>query len=75
MKICVSWGVKSLLILVLPNQDMPCLCKQCRSRSVGFFEEANWSWSALFVIQYVNMYQQPGSNNLTGWKLEVGVAS
>ena len=25
------------LTLVLPNQDMPCLCKQCRSRSVSFF--------------------------------------
>ena len=37
--------------LVLLNPDMPCLCKQCRSRS-----EANWSGSALFVIQYVNLY-------------------
>ena len=38
-------------------------------------EEANWSGSALFVIQYVNLYQQSGVSNLTGWKLEVGVAS
>ena len=38
-------------------------------------EEANWSGSALFVIQYVNIYQQPGSSYLIGWKLEVGVAS
>ena len=37
-------------------------------------EEANWSESALFVIQYVNLYQQTGSSNLIGWKLEVGVA-
>ena len=37
--------------------------------------EANWSGSALFVIKYVNLYQQPGSSNLIGWKLEVGVAS
>ena len=37
--------------------------------------EANWSGSALFVIQYVTLYQQPGSSNLIGWKLEVGVAS
>ena len=36
--------------------------------------EANWSWSALFVIEYVNFYQKPGSSNLIGWKLEVGVA-
>ena len=25
-----------LLTLVLLNPDIPCLCKQCRSRSVGF---------------------------------------
>ena len=36
---------------------------------------SNWSGSALFDIQYVNLYQQPGSNNLIGWKLEVGMAS
>ena len=38
-------------------------------------EEANWSGSALFVIKYANFYQKPGSNNLIGWKSEVGVAS
>ena len=38
-------------------------------------EEANWSGSALFVIKYVNFYQKPGSSNLIGWKLEVGVVS
>ena len=37
--------------------------------------EANWSGTALFAIKYVNIYQQSGSNNLTGWKLEVGVVS
>ena len=36
--------------------------------------EANWSESVLFVIQYVNWYQQPGSTYLIGWKLEVGIA-
>ena len=30
---------------------------------------------ALFVIQFVNLYQQPGSSNLIGWKLAMGVAS
>ena len=34
-------------------------------------EEANWSGSTLFVIQYVNLYQQSGSSNLIGWQLEV----
>ena len=67
---------QSILTLVLLNQDMPCLCKQCRSRSVRF-EEADWSVSALFqfIIQLMNLYHQPGSSNLIGWKLEVGVAS
>ena len=38
-------------------------------------EEANWSRSALFAMKYVNLYQQSGSSNLIGWKLEMGVAS
>ena len=38
-------------------------------------EEANWSGSALFVIQYMNLYQKLGSSNLIGWKLEVVMAS
>ena len=37
--------------------------------------EANWSGSALFVIQYVNLYQQSGLSNLIGWQLDMGVAS
>ena len=52
---------------------MPCL-----SNSVDLDQlassEANWSGSALFVIKYMNFYHNPGSNNLIGWKLEVGVA-
>ena len=31
--------------------------------------------SALFVIKYMILYQQPGSSNLIRWKLKVGVAS
>ena len=37
--------------------------------------EANWSGSALFAIKCVNLYQQSGSSNLIGWKLEMGVVS
>ena len=37
--------------------------------------EANWSGSALFAIKYVNLYQQSGSSNWIGRKLEVGMAS
>ena len=36
-------------------------------------EEANWSGSALFAIQYVNLYQQSGSSDLIGWNFEKGV--
>ena len=38
-------------------------------------EEASWPGSALFVIKYVNLYQQPRSSNLIGSKLEVAMAS
>ena len=38
------------------------------------YEEANWSGSTL-SWHYKNFYQQPGSSNLIGRKLEVGVAS
>ena len=38
-------------------------------------EEASWSGNALFAIKYVIFYQHLGSSNLSGWKLEVGVAS
>ena len=62
------------LTLVLLNPDIPCLCKRCRSRSVGF---CSWSGSesALFAIKYMNLLQQLESSNLIGWKLEEGVAS
>ena len=33
-------------------------------------EEANWSGPALFVIQYVKLYQQSWLSNLIGWQLE-----
>ena len=49
-----------LLTLVLLNPDIPCLYKQYRSRLV-----------ALFVIQYMNLYEQSGLSNLIGWQLEV----
>ena len=46
-------------------------------KDVNCENEANWSGCALFVskYRYVNFYQHPGSSNLIGWKLEVGVAS
>ena len=56
-----------ILTFLLLNTTCPVLANST--------EEANWSGSALFVFQYVNLYQQPGSGNLIGWKLEVGMAS
>ena len=52
---------------------MPCFSNSVDPGQLAS-EEANWSGSALFAIQYLISYQQPGSSNLTGWKLEVGVA-
>ena len=49
---------------------MPCLLN-----SVDLDEEANWSRSTLFIINYVNLYQQPESSHVIGWNLKVGVAS
>ena len=51
-----SIPLSNQLTLVLLNPDIPCIGKQCRSRS----------GSALFAIKYVNLYQQPGSSNLIG---------
>ena len=36
---------------------------------------AHWSEYKLFVIQYVNLYQQSGLSNLIGRQLEMGVVS
>ena len=63
------WEVAKMLkclTLVLLKPDIPAFANS---------EEANWSGSALFAIQYVNLYQKPWSRNLIGWKLEMGVAS
>ena len=62
------------LTIVLLNPDIPWFANSVNPDQLAS-EEANWSGSALFVIHYVNLYQKPGSSNLIGWKLEVGVAS
>ena len=69
----LAWSLflcSCFLTLVLLNPDMLDFVN-----SVDPSEEANWSGSALFIIQYLNLYQQPWSSNLTGWQLEVGVFS
>ena len=62
------------LTLLLLNTICPVLAISVDLHQVTS-EEANRSGSALFVIKYVNFYQKPGSSNLIGWKVEVGVAS
>ena len=52
------------------NWQLPFLTQQKEEN-----EEDNWSRSALFVIKYANLYLQPGSSNLIGWKLDMGMAS
>ena len=60
-------------LTLLLNTTCPVLANRIDPDQLA--SEANWSGSALFVIKYVNFYQKPGSSNLSGWKLEVGVAS
>ena len=57
-----------ILNLALLNQDRHCLWKQCSSRS-------DRSGSTLFVIQFVNLYEQTTSSYLIGWQSEVVVAN
>ena len=73
-----SMCTKYWLTLLLLNTTCPVLVNSVDPDQLASEEanwEANWSGSALFVIKYVNFYQKPGSSNLIGWKLEVGVAS
>ena len=49
----------------LAEHDMLCLSKELDRDQLASEE---------FVIKYMNFYQKPGSSNLIGWKLEVGVA-
>ena len=64
-----------------PGHAEPCWTRICpafaNSADLDQFasSEANWSGSALFASQYMNLYQQPGSSNLIVWQLEMSVAS
>ena len=63
-----------VLTLLLLNTTCPVLANSVDPNQLAS-EEAYWSGSAQFVIEYVNFYQKRRSSNLIGWKLEVGVAS
>ena len=62
---------KPIFTLVLLISDMPALSNGIDPDQL----ETNWSGFEMFGIKYVNLYQQPGSSNLIGWKLEVSMAS
>ena len=53
--------------------DIPCLSNSVDPDQLAS-EEANWYGSALFAIKY-DFIAISWSSNLTGWKLEMGVAS
>ena len=61
------WGNHNLTRVLL-NLYMSCLSNSVDPDQLA--SEANWSGSALFAIQYMNLYQQSGSStcNLKIWK-------
>ena len=61
-----------ILTILLLNTTCPVLANSVDPDQLAS-SEAKWSGSGLFVIKYVNFYEKPGSSNLIGWKLEVGV--
>ena len=74
MTYCFHFCTPLLLTLLLLHTACHVLANSVDPAQLAS-EEAIWSGSALFVIKYVNLYQKPGSSNLMGWKLKVGVAS
>ena len=47
-------NTKNILTLVLLNPDIPCLCKQYRSRSVGFFRsQLIWIYTVLPLSMWI----------------------
>ena len=73
MYVSIKWLMWYLALLLL-NTTCPVLANSVDPDQLAS-DEANWSGSTLFVIKYVNFYQNPGSSKLIGWKLEVGMAS
>ena len=57
-----------MLTLVLLNPDIPAFAN---SVDTDQLPSENWTGSALFVIQYVNLYQQSGISYLIDWQLEM----
>ena len=62
-----------LLTLVLLNTSCPVLANSVDPDQLAS-DRSQLIW-LYTVIKYVNFYQKPGSSNLIGWNLEMGVAS
>ena len=60
----------NLLTLVLLNLDITCLCKQYRSRSVGF-----WRSQLIWICTVCHLVCEFVTTTWNGRKLDVGVAS
>ena len=61
--------INESLTLVLLNPDIPCLCKQCRARSVGFWR-SQLIWICTVCHQVCKFIKKKsGSSKLIGWKL------
>ena len=61
--------ISALLTLVLLNRLYPAFANSVDPDQLAS-EEANWSGSTLFAINYVNLYQQSELSNLISRKLE-----
>ena len=61
------------LALFLLNTTCPVLANSVDPDQLASGSQLIWICTVLF--KYVNFYQKPGSSNLIGWKLEVGVTS
>ena len=75
------WSHVLMLLLYVGMQNMfPISLTRCPAEPgcilpLQTVEEAKWPGSALFVIQYVNSYQQAALSNLICWQLEMCLAS
>ena len=74
-RIKLSFVIKHILCEINPGPAEALSLKNSLDPDQLASEEANWSGSALFVIQYMNLYEKHGSSNLSGWQLDVGVTS
>ena len=69
-----QYQFQKVLTLVLLNPDIPCLCKQCRSRSVGFWR-SQLIWMCTVWLSMRIHSNNPDQVIWFAEKLKVGVAS